>query len=89
MRAGRERLYDAACFLMTTREGGMRGEYKEPSAELSFANFMQPLLARAMALAATQEKAAPVTPPVIEYVEEPAPEEPAPGEVAPPSPDDD
>jgi hypothetical protein len=69
----RERLYDAACFLMATKEGGMRGEYKEPSDELSFTNFMQALLARAMALAATQMKIAPVTPPVVEYVEEQPP----------------
>jgi hypothetical protein len=84
----RERLYDAACFLLTTREGGLRGEFTEPSAELSFANFMQPLLGKAMAIAATQEKAAPVTPPVIEYVEEPHAEEAASEEAAQP-PDED
>jgi hypothetical protein len=84
----RERLYDSACFLMTTREGGLRGEYKEPNAELSFASFVQPLLGKAMAIAATQEKASEVRPPVIEYTEEPPPGEPGPGE-APPPPEED
>jgi hypothetical protein len=84
----RERLYDAACFLIATKEGGLRGEYKEPSAELSFANFLQPLLAKAIAIAATQERAAPVTPPVIECVQEPPPGELARGEAFPSTDED-
>jgi len=43
---------------------------------------MQPLLA----IGKTQEKTDPITPPVIEYVEEPPPGEPAEGEAAPPPP---
>ena len=39
-----------------TREGGLRGEFMEPSSELSFANFMQPLLGKAMAIAATRRR---------------------------------
>ena len=85
----RERLYDAACFLMATREGGMRGEYTEPSGELSFTNFIQPLLAKVLSMAATQAKTAPAPPPVIEYAEEPAPGEVAPGKAPPPPPDED
>jgi len=85
----RERLYDAACFLMTTKTDGLRGEYKEPNAELSFANFIQALLAKAMAIAAMKEKTMPMTAPVIGYVEELPPGEPGPGEAAPPPLDED
>lgn len=35
----RERLYDAACFIMSPRDGGMRGEFSEPNEEVSFAKF--------------------------------------------------
>jgi Restriction endonuclease XhoI len=35
----RERLYDAACLLLSTRDRGPRGEYREPSPELSFETF--------------------------------------------------
>jgi len=45
----RERLYDAACFLMSYPQGGRRGHYSEPSAELSFQNFVASLLAKAIA----------------------------------------
>ncbi len=40
----RERLYDATCFLMSERESGLRGEFREPSSELSFKNFMASLI---------------------------------------------
>lgn len=50
----RERLYDAACFLMSSATGGMSGEYSEPSKELSFANFAAALGARAAAFAKLQ-----------------------------------
>jgi hypothetical protein len=43
----RERLYDATCFLMSTPEGGLGGEYIEPKDELSFHNFAVSLSARA------------------------------------------
>jgi hypothetical protein len=50
----RSRLYDASCFLMSSREGGLRGEYREPSAELSFQTFVTSLLGRAIAVARMQ-----------------------------------
>lgn len=42
----RERLYDATCFLMSSKEGGLKGEYAEPTAELSFEKFAASLGAR-------------------------------------------
>ncbi len=61
----REGLYDAACFLLSQREGGLRGEYKEPNLELSFRNFIASLVARASATARTHpppaESAQPAT----------------------------
>ncbi len=50
----RERLYDATCFLMSNSSDGLRGEYKEPLQELSFANFVTSLMAKAIALKKTQ-----------------------------------
>ena len=47
----RERLYDAACFIMSSADGGIKGDYSEPSQELSFANFAAILGARATAFA--------------------------------------
>lgn len=35
----RERLYDSTCFLMSSRDKGIRGRYSEPDDELSFARF--------------------------------------------------
>jgi len=46
----RERLYDAACFLLSAPKSGIKGDYREPVAELTFEKFMASLLARAMAL---------------------------------------
>ena len=43
----RERLYDAACFLLSRQDGGETGEYAEPSDELSFRFFLDSLVARA------------------------------------------
>src|SRR6266699_1622651 len=51
----RERLYDSACFLLSDSKNGLRGEYNEPSNELSFTNFMASLLARATAIANTRK----------------------------------
>lgn len=48
----RERLYDAACFLMSSKEEGIKGRYFEPNRELSFRNFAMSLSARAAAVAA-------------------------------------
>ena len=44
----RERLYDATCFLMSNSADGPRGGYEEPAPELSFANFISSLLAKAI-----------------------------------------
>lgn len=50
----RERLYDATCFLMSNSTDGPKGHYKEPARELSFANFLTSLMAKAMACKKTQ-----------------------------------
>ena len=42
-----ERLYDAACFLMSNREGGLKGKYTEPAADLAFATFVASLVGKA------------------------------------------
>ncbi|HHL38979.1 MAG TPA: restriction endonuclease [Deltaproteobacteria bacterium] len=47
----RERLYDAACFMMSDREKGLSGEYREPSEELSFERFATSIMGKAMAYA--------------------------------------
>ena len=47
----RERLYDAACFLMSNASDGPQGHYREPAAELTFQNFIASLLAKAIAVA--------------------------------------
>jgi hypothetical protein len=41
----RERLYDAACFLLSDRARGREGGYREPSADLNFASFVASLTA--------------------------------------------
>lgn len=46
----RERFYDAACFLLSDRRNGPRGQYREPAPELAFEKFVTSLLARAIAL---------------------------------------
>lgn len=50
----RERLYDGACFLLSNREGGSEGEYREPDPELSFQSFIQSLIGRAVAISGTR-----------------------------------
>ena len=40
----RERLYSAACFLVSDEDSGLRGEYREPSTELCFRKFAGSLL---------------------------------------------
>jgi len=47
----RERLYDAACFLMSSAIGGLEGKYSEPNIELSFRNLAASLSARSRAFA--------------------------------------
>lgn len=41
-----ERLYDGTCFLMSSREAGLKGGYQEPNEELNFIRFAQSLIAR-------------------------------------------
>jgi Restriction endonuclease XhoI len=45
----RERLYDGTCFLLSDRTSGPAGGYREPNPELSFRNFAEGLVARAVA----------------------------------------
>lgn len=61
----RSRLYDAGCFLMSSRISGLNGEYREPNAELSFRTFVTSLLGRAMAVA-TMQSPGPAIPPEVE-----------------------
>jgi hypothetical protein len=51
----RERLYDAACFLMSSAKDGSKGRYTEPAAELGFQNFVAALMARAIAVAKSKK----------------------------------
>jgi hypothetical protein len=50
----RERLYDAACLLLSNREGAAAGAYREPDPELSFQSFIQSLIGRAVAISGTR-----------------------------------
>jgi hypothetical protein len=50
----RERLYDAACFILSDPEQGQKGKFKEPNPELSFQNLVGSLTARAIAYARTR-----------------------------------
>jgi len=51
----RERLYDAACFLLSDAKNGPKGTYREPAPELTFHNFISSLLAKAIAIAETKQ----------------------------------
>ena len=51
----RERLYDAACLLMSNSIDGQSGDYVEPASELSFQSFVASLLGKAIAVARTEE----------------------------------
>src|SRR6266699_5477461 len=51
----RERLYDSACFLLSNAKSGAKGDYRDPSAELTFEKFIASLLARATAIANTRK----------------------------------
>ena len=50
----RERLYDATCLLLSDREQGQTGNYREPNVELGFQPFVASLLGRAIAYAKTR-----------------------------------
>jgi hypothetical protein len=52
----RERLYDAACFLMSNAKDGPKGLYREPATELNFRNFTASVVAKAIAVAKTQKQ---------------------------------
>ena len=45
-----EKLYDAACLLLSNAQTGAQGQYQEPSPLLSFQNFVDSLLGRAKAI---------------------------------------
>lgn len=46
----RERLYDATCFLLSDKEGGLAGgRFREPCQELTFRRFVESLTSRAIA----------------------------------------
>ena len=47
----RERLYDAACLILSDSVSGLEGRYREPSEELRFDRFVVSLTARAIAYA--------------------------------------
>lgn len=49
----RERLYDGACLLLAARDAARSGDYQQPSPELTFARFMESLLARVIAAVRT------------------------------------
>lgn len=51
----RERLYDAACLLLSNREDGPTGAYTEPNVELAFRSFAISLRARATAFLSMRE----------------------------------
>ena len=50
----RERLYDAASLILSPSDAGRNGAFSEPCAELTFANFAESLVARAIAYSRTQ-----------------------------------
>jgi hypothetical protein len=45
----RERLYDSACLLLSSRTAGQLGDYREPDEELSFRRFATQLVAHVTA----------------------------------------
>ena len=50
----RERLYDAASLILSPSGAGQNGAFSEPCSELTFANFAESLVARAIAYSRTQ-----------------------------------
>jgi len=51
----RERLYDAACLILSPSDAGRSGAFSEPCGELTFANLAESLVARAIAYSRTQK----------------------------------
>jgi hypothetical protein len=52
----RERLYDAACFIMSARKSGVKGKYSEPCGEIAFAKFAASLTGHAAGYAKLRDK---------------------------------
>ena len=52
----RERLYDAACFILSDRKDGALGGYREPAAELAFKKFIGSLLGMLLGLSEQNER---------------------------------
>ncbi len=52
----RERLYDAACLLLSDRNNGIRGVYSEPNREVNFKTFATSLSAHAIAFAKMRDE---------------------------------
>lgn len=50
-----ERLYDAASLILSPSDTGLNGTFSEPCPELTFANFAESLVARAIAYSKTQK----------------------------------
>lgn len=48
----RDRLYDSACFLLSSQSAAATGDYIEPHPELTFAKFVTPLVAQVSAMCA-------------------------------------
>jgi hypothetical protein len=51
----REKVYDAACFVMSSQVKGRKGQYREPAPEFGFFNFAASLTSRAMAFVAMRK----------------------------------
>lgn len=52
----RERLYDAACLILSDKDSGLKGQSKEPNPEVGFQNFVTSLTARAIAFVKTRDQ---------------------------------
>jgi len=50
----RERLYDSACFLMSSRDSGSQGRYTHPELELSFIQFSASLIGKIASYVSTK-----------------------------------
>jgi len=49
------RHYDSACFIMSDREGGLKGRYTEPAADLAFTAFVASLVGKATEYAKSKQ----------------------------------
>lgn len=52
----RERLYDSACFLLSSVSSGRKGIFREPSPEMAFSQFAASFLGRAFEFAKARER---------------------------------